>query len=316
MLTLFEKIKPYIKHSLKVSYGHTLHVEEYGNPKGIPVLFVHGGPGAGCESYHARFFDPELYHIVLFDQRGCGKSRPHASIEHNTTDLLVEDIEAIRNLLKIDAWVLFGGSWGSTLSLVYAQQHPDRVLALILRGIFLCRDEDINWFYQQGCSAIFPDYWQDFIKPIAPDKRNNLLQAYYEELISDNEIKRMAAAKAWSLWEGRTANLIPDEQVQKAFAAPHFALAMARIEAHYFINHAFIKDKPILENMNKIRHLPGVIVHGRYDVICPLQQAYALKQAWPGAQLKVIADAGHSAFERGTIDALVRASNIIAGKLS
>ena len=308
MHILYHELQPYVVHSLEVEPPHVLYVEECGNPNGIPVLFVHGGPGAGCEDYHRRFFHPELYRIVLFDQRGCGRSSPHASLDSNTTQALVEDMERIREHLGIERWVLFGGSWGSTLSLVYAQTHPERVLGLVLRGIFLCRPQEIHWFYQEGASRLFPDLWEAFLAPIPEAERGNLLDAYYRRLTGDNEVERMAAAKAWSLWEGRTATLRPNQAVVDHFGNPFTALSLARIEAHYFKHDSFLRPNQILEDASRLKDIPGVIVHGRYDVVCPLDNAWELHKAWPGSELQIIPDAGHSASERGTVDALVQAT--------
>lgn len=312
MRSLYPDIQPNHQYSLEVSDGHRLHVEESGNPSGIPVLFVHGGPGGGCAPNHRRFFNPERYRIILFDQRGCGRSTPHASLENNNTRKLVEDMEAIRHFLKVDRWLLFGGSWGSTLSLVYAQTHPQRVSGLILRGIFLCRDQDIQWFYQSGASALFPDFWQDFLAPIPAAERQDLLSAYHRRLTSDNELIRMGAAKAWSVWEGRCSTLDPNPDIVEHFADPHFALAMARIEAHYFIHKAFLRPNEILDNCDRLKEIPSVIVQGRYDVVCPMQQAFALHQQMPHAELHIVRNAGHSAFEPGIIDNLVRATEQFA----
>jgi proline iminopeptidase len=314
MHQLYPDIKPHKTHQLNVDEPHVLYVEESGNPDGIPVLFVHGGPGAGCEAYHRRFFDPNLYRIILFDQRGSGRSTPHAELDGNTTQALVADMEVIREHLAINRWVLFGGSWGSTLSLVYAQTHVDRVMALILRGIFLCRKKEIDWFYQQGADSIFPDYWQDFIAPIEESERDNLLKAYYKKLIGENEIAQMQAAKAWSIWEGRTATLRSNKNVIDHFGNAHTALSLARIECHYFMNNSFLEKNQILNNASKLQNIPGVIVQGRYDLICPMQSAWDLHQAWPKAELKIIADAGHSATEPGTVDALVYATDEMAKK--
>lgn len=316
MRSLYPDIQPNHQYSLEVGDGHRLHVEESGNPSGIPVLFVHGGPGGGCAPNHRRFFNPERYRIILFDQRGCGRSTPHASLENNNTRKLVEDMEAIRHFLKVDRWLLFGGSWGSTLSLVYAQTHPQRVSGLILRGIFLCRDEDIQWFYQSGASALFPDFWQDFLAPIPAAERQDLLSAYHRRLTSDNELIRMGAAKAWSVWEGRCSTLDPNPDIVEHFADPHFALAMARIEAHYFIHKAFLEPNEILNNCDRLQEIPTVIVQGRYDVVCPMQQAFALHQQMPQAELHIVRDAGHSAFETGIIDNLVRATEQFAQTLA
>jgi proline iminopeptidase len=309
MLDLFPPIEPYRTHEIAVTDGHRLYAEECGNPQGLPVLFVHGGPGAGCERYHRQFFDPQIYRIVLFDQRGCGKSIPHASLTGNTTQALVADMESIRRLLGIERWVIFGGSWGSTLGLVYAQTHPERVLGLILRGIFLCRPRDIAWFYQDGASFVLPDYWQDYLEVISVDERNDMVHAYYRRLTGADEVAMMAAAKAWSLWEGRASTLLPKAEVVDYFASSLTALSLARIECHYFMNNSFLEDDQILCHAGRLRDIPGVIVHGRYDVVCPLEQARALHRAWPQARLQIIPDAGHSATERGIVDALVNATN-------
>jgi len=312
MRTLYPEIQCNKSYQLAVGSGHTLHLEESGNPNGIPVLFVHGGPGGGTSPNHRRFFNPDRYRIILFDQRGCGQSTPHASLTDNTTAHLIEDMEKIRELLSIDQWLLFGGSWGSTLSLLYAQAHPERVLGMILRGIFLCRDEDINWFYQSGANAIFPDYWQDYLHPIPPEEHGDLLNAFHRRLTSSNEIARMSAAKAWSVWEGRCSTLDPNPDMAEHFADPHFALAMARIEAHYFVNKAFIEPNQILRDTTLIHDTPTVIVHGRYDVVCPIKQAFELHRLLPQAELHIVRDAGHSAFEPGIIDNLVRTTDTFA----
>ncbi|TWI54149.1 proline iminopeptidase [Pseudomonas duriflava] len=313
MHSLYPEIKPYARHELAVEEPHTLYVDESGSPDGVPVLFVHGGPGAGCDGLSRRFFDPSLYRIVTFDQRGCGRSTPYASLEKNTTWDLVADMERIRSELGIDKWVVFGGSWGSTLSLAYAQTYPERVHALILRGIFLCRPEEFQWFYQEGASRLFPDYWQDYVAPIPENERDNLIQAYYKRLTSYDEIAQMGAAKAWSCWEGRTATLRPSSDVVERFT--EHALSIARIECHYFVNNAFLEPNQLLRDMDKIAHIPGVIVHGRYDVICPLENAWALHKAWPNSELQIIRDAGHAAGEPGICDALVRATDRIGRQL-
>lgn len=315
MHTLYPEIKPYARHELSVGDGHVLYVDESGSPDGLPVVFIHGGPGAGCDSSSRRFFDPALYRIVTFDQRGCGRSTPHASLEHNTTAHLIADMQKIREHLKIDQWVLFGGSWGSTLALAYAQTHPERVLGLLLRGIFLCRPQDFSWFYQEGASRLFPDYWQDYLAPIPQVERGDLMAAYYKRLTGTDQIAQMHAAKAWSIWEGRTATLRPNTQVVERFAEPHRALSIARIECHYFVNNAFLEPDQLVRDMSKIAHLPGVIVHGRYDVICPLDNAWAVHQAWPNSELHIVRDAGHAAAEPGIVDALVRAADNMAREL-
>jgi proline iminopeptidase len=315
MHTLYPEIQPYVQHSLAVEPPHVLHIEECGNPKGIPVLFVHGGPGAGCEDYHRRFFDPQRYRIILFDQRGCGRSTPHAALEGNTTQTLVADMERIREHLGLERWLLFGGSWGSTLSLVYAEAHPERVTGLILRGIFMCRPHEIQWFYQQGASRLFPEYWQEYLAPIPEAERDDLVHAFYRRLTGDNEMQRMAAAKAWSLWEGKTSTLRPNEAVAGHFGNPFTALSLARIECHYFVNDSFLAPEQILRDAGRLKGIPGVIVHGRYDVVCPVENAWQLHQAWPEAELKIIPDAGHSASEPGTVDALVQATIDFAERL-
>ena len=315
MMTLYPEIKPYQRHSLAVDDVHELYVEESGDPDGIPVLFIHGGPGAGCDKNSRRFFDPERYRIIAFDQRGAGRSTPHAELNNNTTQHLIADVEAIRHYFNIEQWVLFGGSWGSTLSLLYAQAYPERVLGMILRGIFLCREQDLQWFYQHGASLIFPDYWEDFIAPIDVSQRNDFISAYYKLLTSGNELARMGAAKAWSLWEARCATLRPSQDVVAHFSGPHRALAMARIEAHYFVSDSFIQPNQILTDAAKLAGIPSIIVHGRYDMICPLDNAVALHKAWPDSQLNIIRDAGHSASEPSIADALVRATGEMARRL-
>lgn len=309
MHTLFPDIQPYATHRLAVAAPHVLYVEESGNPQGLPVLFLHGGPGAGCQAWNRRFFDPERYRIVLFDQRGAGKSTPHAHLEGNTTQALVEDIEVLREFLGIERWLVFGGSWGSTLGLAYAEAHPEYVMGLIVRGIFLCRDQDIHWFYQDGASRVFPDYWADYLRVIPEAERGDMLAAYYQRLTGSDELVRMAAAKAWSVWEGLCATLRPNQSVAEYFSDPHVALALARIEAHYFVNKSFMQANQLLSDAHKLAGIPGVIVHGRYDMVCPLDNAFVLHEVWPSAELQIIRDAGHSGSEPGIVDALVRATN-------
>lgn len=315
MQLLYPEIKPYARHELAVEAPHVLYVDESGEPEGLPVVFLHGGPGAGCDALSRRFFDPSIYRIITFDQRGSGRSTPHASLENNTTAHLVSDMEALREHLKIDKWVLFGGSWGSTLALAYAQAHPERVSAMILRGIFLCRDQDIRWFYQDGASHIFPDYWEDYASLIPEVERGDMVSAYYRRLIGDDEICRMHAARSWSSWEGRCATLRPSAQVIDRFNDSRRAYAMARIECHFFVNDAFLQPDQLLNNMPSIAHIPGILIHGRYDMVCPLDNAYALHRRWPGSELQIIRDAGHAASEAGTADALVRATQSIAQRL-
>lgn len=316
MSDLYPHLEPYVNHTIEVDPPHKLHVEECGNPKGIPVVFLHGGPGSGCEPYHRRFFNPDKYRIILFDQRGCGRSSPHAELAGNNTQALVADMELIRERLGITKWVVFGGSWGSTLGLVYAETLPERVLGLILRGIFLCRPRETHWFYQEGASRIFPDYWQSYLKPIPEAERGDLLQAYYRHLTSDNEVERMAAAKAWSMWEGRCATLKPSQSVVDHFGDPFTALSLARIECHYFVNNSFLEENQILRDAHRLHDIPGVIVQGRYDMVCPIESAWGLHNAWPQAELKIIDDAGHSASEAGTRSALVDATDKMAALLA
>ena len=299
-MELFPNIEPFNTFNLPVSDLHTIYVEESGNKNGKPVIFLHGGPGGGVDPKYRRYFDPEKWRIIMFDQRGCGKSTPFAELEENTTWDLVSDIEKIRNHLSIDQWVVFGGSWGSTLSLAYSQTHPDSCKGLILRGIFLVRKKELDWFYQEGANNIFPDRWESFLEPIPVEKRDNLMQAYYEILTGEDHSKKIEAAKAWSTWEGSTVRLLQDENFISDFSDDKFAEAFARIECHYFMNNCwFDSDNHLIENMHKIRHIPGVIIHGRYDIICPVIQAWDLYKVWPEADLHIIPDAGHSIFEDG-----------------
>ncbi|ALP52154.1 proline iminopeptidase [Candidatus Tenderia electrophaga] len=316
MADLYPAIEPYVNHRVAVDPPHTLHIEECGNPHGMPVVFLHGGPGSGCEPYHRRFFNPGKYRIILFDQRGCGRSSPHAELQGNTTQALVADMERIRVKLGIDAWLVFGGSWGSTLALVYAETHPGRVLGLVLRGIFLCRPREIQWFYQEGASRIFPDYWQAYVKPIPAAEQDDLLAAFYRRLTSDNELERMAAAKAWSLWEGRCATLRPSQSVVDHFGDPFTALSLARIECHYFVNNSFLEENQILRDAHRLQHIPGIIIHGRYDMVCPVESAWELHAAWPQAELQIIDAAGHSASEPDILGALVDAADRLAERLA
>jgi proline iminopeptidase len=316
MKVLYPPIQPFSVQKLEVSGGHQLHLEQVGNRDGIPVLFLHGGPGAGCESYHRRFFDPQAYRVILFDQRGCGRSTPHAGLKQNTTWDLVADIEAIRQALGIERWLLFGGSWGSTLALAYAETHAERVIGLVLRGIFLCRDEEIAWFYQSGASKVFPDYWEEFVAPIPEADRSDILHAYHRQLTGENDIQRMAAAKAWSIWEGRTASLYPNNAVVDFFSNSHTALSLARIECHYFVNHAFLRPNQLLQEASKLAGIPGVIVQGRYDLICPMTSAWELHKAWQESEFLVIPDAGHSATEPGIRSALIETTDRFARELA
>ena len=306
MKQLYPKIEPYNQFDLKVSDLHTIHIEESGNINGKPVIFLHGGPGGGIEPVYRQYFDPEKWRIIVFDQRGCGQSTPHAELQENTTWDLIADIEKIRQYLEIDKWVVFGGSWGSTLSLSYAITHPDRCKALVLRGIFMIRKKEINWFYQDGTSNIYPDAWEHYLRPIPEDERHDLVAAYYKRLTSNDDSVRIEAAKAWSIWEASTSKLIQSEESIHAFEDAKVAEAFARIECHYFTNHGFFDtDEWLLENVDKIRHIPTVIVQGRYDVVCPMISAWELHRAFPEADFEIVQDAGHSMTEEGIAAKLV-----------
>lgn len=311
--TLYPPIKPYDSGMLDVGDGHQLYYEQCGNPEGKPVVVLHGGPGGGGDTSVRRFFDPERYRCVVFDQRGAGRSTPHASLHENTTWHLVDDIERLRALLSIDSWQVFGGSWGSTLALAYAQAHPARVTELVLRGIFLFRKSELDWFYEEGgASRIYPDAWERYVTEIPVAERGDMRAAYYRRLTSDNAKERLSAAKAWSVWEGSTSCLFPSETMVEKFDATELALAMARIECHYFVNGGFMEEAQLLRDVDRIRHIPAVIVQGRYDIVCPMQSAHDLHQVWPEVAYHVVADAGHSAFEPGNTDRLVRATDDFA----
>ncbi len=313
---LYPAITPYRRGRLRVSPLHELYFEESGNPRGKPVVFLHGGPGGGTSPAMRRFFNPRRYRIVLFDQRGCGKSRPHACLIANTTWDLVEDIERLREHLQIERWQVFGGSWGSTLALAYAQTHPRRVTELVLRGIFLLRRSELDWFYQDklGAAALFPDLWEKYVALIPPRERGDMMRAYYRRLTSKNAKVRERAAYAWSIWEGATSYLQAKEHDLAQFSDPDIAAAFARIECHYFVNRGFLqREDQLLRGVRKIRHIPAVIVQGRYDVVCPMRSAWALHRAWPEADLKISSDAGHSAFEAANARALVAATDRFAG---
>ena len=306
MKQLYPEIEPYNQFDLKVSDLHTIHVEESGNINGKPVIFLHGGPGGGIEPVYRQYFDPEKWRIIVFDQRGCGQSTPHAELQENTTWDLIADIEKVREHLEIDKWVVFGGSWGSTLSLSYAITHPDRCKALVLRGIFMIRKKEINWFYQDGTSNIYPDAWEHYLRPIPEDERHDLVAAYYKRLTSNDDSVRIEAAKAWSIWEASTSKLIQSEESIHAFEDAKVAEAFARIECHYFTNRGFFDtDEWLLENVDKIRHIPTVIVQGRYDVVCPMISAWELHRAFPEADFEIVQDAGHSMTEKGIAAKLV-----------
>lgn len=313
MRSLYPPIEPYRQARLSVSDIHAIYFEESGRPDGKPVVFLHGGPGGGSLPSYRQYFDPDKWRIVIFDQRGCGKSTPHAELAENTTWDLVGDIEKLRSHLNISSWTVFGGSWGSTLSLAYAQKHPDRCDGLILRGIFMLRAKEIQWFYQSGASYIFPDAWEGYLAPIPKDERDDLVSAYYRRLTSLNPTTRQIAARAWSTWEASTSKLVPDETLVQRFGNDSFADAFARIECHYFINGGFFeRENQLLEDIERIRHIPAVIVQGRYDVVCPMISAWDLHRAWPEAELKVVSEAGHSASEPGIVSALVEATDRFA----
>jgi proline iminopeptidase len=310
--TLYPAVEPYDSGHIRVSPVHQLYYEQCGVPNGKPVVFLHGGPGAGLVPDYRRFFDPDAYRIILFEQRGAGRSTPHASLDDNTTWHLVQDIEQIRERFGIDQWLVFGGSWGSTLALAYAESHPERVRGLVLRGIFLCRPKEIRWFYEDshGASAIFSDNWEPYFSLIPENERGDMIGAYYRRLTSDDESVRLEAAKAWAKWEASALKLLPDQSLIDEFTEPDKALAVARIECHYFVNNCFFEtDNYLLEQVDRIRDIPAVIVHGRYDVVCPFMNAWDLHRAWPEAELQIIANAGHAATEPGIADALVRATD-------
>jgi proline iminopeptidase len=308
--TLYPAIEPNKTGHLRVSELHEIYYEECGNPAGKPAVFVHGGPGAGCDNRSRSFFDPDAYRIILFDQRGCGRSRPHASLVDNTTWHLVADMELLREHLDIEHWLVFGGSWGSTLALAYAQTHPARVTEMVLRGIFMLTQFELRWFYQSGTSALFPDYFEHYVAAIPPAERGDLIQAFYKRLTSEDRATRVAAARAWSSWEAATSYLRINEENLRKWGEEDFAVAVARIECHYFVNRGFLKtEDQLVRNVERIRHIPAVIVQGRYDVVCPMQTAWTLHQAWPEAQFRIVADAGHSALEAGNTHELVSATD-------
>jgi proline iminopeptidase len=306
MKSLYPEIKPFNEFNLKVSSLHTIHVEESGNNNGKPVIVLHGGPGGGIEPIYRQYFNPEKWRIIIFDQRGCGKSHPHAELKENTTWDLVADIEKIRVYMNIDKWVVFGGSWGSTLSLCYSILNPKRCIGLILRGIFMIRKKEIDWFYQDGASNIYPDAWEKYIAPISENERDDLVAAYYKRLTSDNESTRIGAAMSWSIWEASTSKLLPSENYLHHFNDTKVSEAFARIECHYFINSGFFEyENWILHNANKIRHLPIVIIQGRYDIVCPMVSAWELYGVLPEAYFEIVQDAGHSMTEEGILSKLV-----------
>jgi proline iminopeptidase len=314
MREMYPETEPYRTHRIAVDAIHTLYVEECGNPAGLPVIFLHGGPGAGLATYHRRFFDPARYRIVLFDQRGAGRSTPFADLTDNTTWHVVADIETIREQLGIERWVVFGGSWGSALGLAYAQTHPERVLGLVLRGIFLCRPAEVRWFYEEGgVSWILPEKWQRYAAAIPVEERGEMMEAYWQRLNSDDETVRLAAAQAWGAWEGGSITLEESPETEASFAAPEVALSLARIEAHYFRNQCWLEPDQLLRDVTKIRHIPATIVHGRYDIICPAKSACDLHAAWPEADFHIVL-AGHAASEPAIVDQLIQATDKLADR--
>lgn len=309
----YPPLEPYDRFFLPVSPRHTVYVEQCGNPQAPPIVFLHGGPGGGLDPVYRRFFDPTRWRIILFDQRGAGQSTPFAELRENTTWDLVADMEAIRERCGLSAWAVFGGSWGSTLALAYAQTHPDRVRALILRGIFLLRQTEIDWFYEGGASRIFPDAWQEYLAPLAEGESGRKIDAYYRLLTSPDEELRRRAARAWSLWEGRLSKLRFDPEFVQRYGADRFAEAFARIECHYFVNRGFLEsDDQLLVGAAKLRGIPGAIVHGRYDLVCPLENAWQLHKQWPQAELHIIEEAGHSAMEPGVRSRLIELTDRFA----
>ena len=310
---LYPPIEPFETGMLDTGDGHQVYWERCGNPKGKPAVFLHGGPGSGCSPDHRRLFDPAKYCVTLFDQRGCGRSTPHASLEANTTWHLVADIERLREMSGAQRWLVFGGSWGSTLALAYAQKHPQQVSELVLRGIFTLRSEELHWFYQEGASWLFPDEWEHFVAPIAPQDRHDLMGAYRRILTGPDDALRTNAAVAWSHWEGRTITLLPDPEITASHDDARFALAFARIENHYFVNHGFFDEGQLLRDAHRLHGIPGVIVQGRYDACTPAKTAWELHRAWPQAEFHLIPDAGHAYKEPGILDRLIRATDAFAG---
>lgn len=311
--TLYPAIEPYDSGMYDTGEGHQVYWEVCGNKDGTPVVFLHGGPGGGCNESHRRLFDPARYKIVLFDQRGCGRSTPHADLSNNTTWHLVSDIEKLREMLKIDKWVVFGGSWGSTLALAYSQCHADRVKALVLRGVFTLRRFELEWYYQWGASLFHPEKWERFLSPVAEKDRGNLIKAYNDILTGPDEAKKLAAARVWSVWEGQTVTLMPDQSNVDHFADDKFALAFARIENHYFYNQGWLKEGQLIDDAAKLIGIPGIIVQGRYDMACPAASAYDLHKSWPGSELNIVEDAGHAYNEPGILHQLILATDRFAG---
>ncbi|WP_422071622.1 prolyl aminopeptidase [Tranquillimonas rosea] len=309
--SLYPPIEPYESGMLDVGDGHSIYYERVGTPGAKSAVFLHGGPGGGLAPDYRRFFDPERYDLLLFEQRGCGRSEPHASLEANTTWHLVDDIERLRVLAGVDSWLVFGGSWGSTLALAYAETHPERVTELIVRGVYTVSRGELAWYYQHGVSEIFPERWEAFCAPIPPEERGDMIAAYRRRLTSDDPETRQAAAKAWTLWEGQTIRLLPE--VNAKFEEDRFALAFARLENHYFVHGCWLEDGQLLRDAHRLEGIPGTIVHGRYDMPCPARNAFELHKVWPGAEFHLIEGAGHAATEPGILDRLIRATDRFAG---
>lgn len=313
MLTLYPDIKPYVRHTLAVEPPHQLYVEECGNPGGLPILFLHGGPGHGCRPQHRCFFDPDIYRVILFDQRGCGRSQPHSDLEKNTTGALLADMEQIRKHLKVKRWLIFGGAWGSALGLLYGETYPNRVLGFILRSIFLAREQDIRWFLQEGAPQIFPDSWASLVENIPLEEQNSLIESFHRRLNSTDELAQMAAAKALNAWQSSCISLANSKtHSQKGHTA---LLTQTRLQIHYARNHHFIQANQILHHAQRLAGIPGIIIHGRYDMVCPVRNAWELHQAWPSSELQIMPLAGHAATEPSVMDALVRATNLMARRV-
>jgi proline iminopeptidase len=312
--TLYPPIEPFASGMLDVGDGHRIYWEMCGNPSGKAAVFLHGGPGSGCSAAHRRLFDPKKYCVMLFDQRGCGRSMPHAGLEANTTWHLVSDMEALRKLFGVEQWLVFGGSWGSTLALAYAQTHPAHVSELIVRGIFCVRRSELHWYYQDGASSLFPDLWEKFLAPIPRDERHDLIAAYHRRLTGDDEAVKLVAAQAWSTWEGGTINLLPNDEMMDAHQSSFYALAFARIENHYFTHGGFFEEGQLIRDASRLRDIPGVIIQGRYDVVTPATTAWDLHRAWPEADFRMVEGAGHAFNEPGIMHELIQATNRFVGK--
>ncbi len=311
---LYPPIEPFKTGMLDTGDGHVVYWELCGNPQGKPAVFLHGGPGAGCAADHRRLFDPQRYCVLLFDQRGCGRSRPMASLENNTTWDLVADMERLRTLLGVDQWLVFGGSWGSTLALAYAQTHTDRVSALVLRGIFTLRESEVHWYYQEGASMLFPDLWEGFVAPIPVEERGDLVAAHHKRLTGSDKAAQLASARAWSLWEGQTIRLLPDQASTDKFADDAFSLAFARIENHYFVHKGWMDEGQLIRDAHQLAAIPGVIIQGRYDVCTPMRTAWDLHRAWPQAEFHIVPDAGHAFNEPGILAKLLEATDRFAAQ--